>query len=139
MGLHRYLLTFEGKVSPQDEMGEQMGIESSATLGPGCDEALGAAGAKAEFNALVTNEPDGSFTLQGELVLPSGTLAVSTVRPSSLDETPDPAIQTGTAECRIDSGTGKLAGASGTLMLTFTVDEDARFVGLAAGLVFAAG
>ena len=118
-------------------MGEQMGIEAEAQISAGFDAAIGAEGTRARFDALVVNDMDGSFTLQGEVTLAGGTLAVSTYRPSSLEESPDPTIQRGTAECRIDSGTGAFAGASGTITLNFTVDEDARFTDLQTGLVFA--
>ncbi len=137
MSVFRYHLRFDGKVSPQDEMGEQMGVEAEATVGAGFDAAIGAEGTRAMFDALVVNDMDGSFTLQGEVTLAGGTLAVSTYRPSSLEESPDPTIQRGTAECRIDSGTGAFSGASGTITLNFTVDEDARFTDLQTGLVFA--
>ncbi len=137
MSVYRYHLRFDGKVSPQDEMGEQMGIEAEGTVGGGFAAAIGAEGARAKFECLVLNDMDGSFTLQGEVTLAGGTLAVSTYRPSSLEESPDPTIQRGTAECRIDSGTGTFAGASGTITLNFTVDEDARFTDLQTGLVFA--
>ncbi|MCE7997238.1 MAG: hypothetical protein HEP70_00115 [Rhodobiaceae bacterium] len=136
MSVYRYHLQFDGKVSPQDEMGEQMGIEAEATLTSGFDAAIGAEGVNAKFECLVMNDMDGSFTLQGEITLAGGTLAVSTYRPSSLEESPDPTIQRGTAECRIDSGTGSFTGASGTITLNFTVDEDARFTDLQTGLIF---
>lgn len=118
-------------------MGEQMGIAAEAHVGPRFDAAIGAEGSVAKFECLVMNDMDGSFTLQGEITLAGGTLAVSTYRPSSLEETPDPTIQRGTAECRIDSGTGSFAGASGTITLNFTVDEDARFTDLQTGVIFA--
>ena len=136
MSVYRYHLQFEGKVSPQDEMGEQMGIEAEAKVGPGLDAAIGAEGAQAKFECLVMNNMDGSFTLQGEVILAGGLLAISTYRPSSLEESPDPAIQRGTAECRIDSGTGSFSGADGTVTLNFTVNEDARFTDLQTGLIF---
>lgn len=137
MSVYRYHLQFEGKVSPQDEMGEQMGIEAEAKIGSGFDAAIGAEGGTAKFDCLVMNDMDGSFTLQGEITLAGGTLALSTYRPSSLEESPDPTIQRGTAECRIDSGTGSFASASGTVTLNFTVDEDARFTDLQTGVIFA--
>lgn len=118
-------------------MGEQMGIEAEAKIGSGFDAAIGAEGATAKFECLVMNDVDGSFTLQGEITLAGGTLALSTFRPSSLEESPDPIIQRGTAECRIDSGTGSFTGASGTITLNFTVDEDARFTDLQTGVIFA--
>lgn len=118
-------------------MGEQMGIEAEATITSGFDAAIGAEGGTAKFDCLVMNDMDGSFTLQGEITLAGGTLAVSTYRPSSLEESPDPTIQRGTAECRIDSGTGSFSGASGTITLNFTVDEDARFTDLQTGVIFA--
>ncbi len=136
MSVFRYHLRFDGKVSPQDEMGEQMGIEAESTVGTGFDAAIGAEGSRGKFDALVVNDMDGSFTLQGEVTLSGGTLTISTYRPSSLEESPDPAIQRGTAECRIDGGTGAFSGASGTITLNFTVDEDARFTDLQTGLVF---
>ena len=136
MTLYRYHLQFDGMVSPQDDMGEQMGIEAEAKVGPGFDAAIGAEGSTAKFACLVMNDMDGSFTLQGEVTLAGGTLAVSTYRPSSLEESPDPTIQRGTAECRIDSGTGSFSGASGIVTLNFTVDEDARFTDLQTGLIF---
>lgn len=137
MSVYRYHLQFDGKVRPQDEMGEQMGIEAEATITSGFDAAIGAEGGTAKFDCLVMNDMDGSFTLQGEITLAGGTLAVSTYRPSSLEESPDPTIQRGTAECRIDSGTGSFSGASGTITLNFTVDEDALFTDLQTGVIFA--
>ncbi len=136
MSVYRYHLQFEGKVSPQDEMGEQMGIEAEAKVGPGFDAAIGAEGSTAKFECLVMNDMDGSFTLQGEITLAGGSLAVSTIRSSSLEESPEASIQRGTTECRIESGTGSFKGAVGTVTLNFTVDEDARFTDLQTGLVF---
>ncbi len=142
MSVYRYHLQFEGKVSPQDEMGEQMGIEAEAKVGPdrtrGFDPAIGAEGSVAKFACLVSNDMDGTFTLQGEVTLAGGSLTISTIRPSSLEESPDAKVQRGTAECQIDTGTGAFKGAVGTVMLNFTVDEDARFTDLQTGLVFAA-
>ncbi len=138
MSTYRYNLLFEGKVSPQDEMGENMGIEATAALGLGSDPAIGAPGAKVQFNALVTNEADGSFTLQGEVTLAGGTLALSSLGSGTMEETPDPTLQQGTLICRIDSGTGSFSGASGTVTLNFTVSEEARFTDLQTGLVFVA-
>lgn len=140
MTVYRYHLQFEGKVSPQDDMGEQMGIEAEAMVGPevdgGFDAAIGAEGATAKFECLVMNDMDGSFTLQGEVTLAGGALSITTSRASSLEESPDPTIQRGTAECQIDSGTGTFKGAVGTITLNFTVDEDARFTDLQTGLIF---
>jgi len=140
MSVYRYHLQFEGKVSPQDDMGEQMGIEAAAKVGPGLpggfDPAVGAESTVAKFDCLVTNDMDGTFTLQGEVTLAGGTLSLSTTHPSSLEESPDPTIQRGTAECQIDNGTGAFKGAVGIVTLNFTVDEDARFTDLQTGLIF---
>ena len=136
MNVYRYHLQFEGKVSPQDDMGEQMGIEATATVGPGLSPTIGPEGSVAKFDCLVSNDMDGSFTLQGEVTLAGGTLAISTMRSSSLEESPDPSIQHGVAECQIDNGTGDFTGAQGSVMLNFTVDEDARFTDLQTGIVF---
>jgi hypothetical protein len=138
MTVYRYHLQFEGKVSPQDDMGEQMGIEATAKVGPGFDPAIGTDGSIAKFDCLVSNNMDGTFTLQGEVTLAGGILAVSTIRHSSLEESRDPAIQRGTAECQVDSGTGAFKDAIGILTLNFTVDEDALFTDLQTGLVFKA-
>jgi hypothetical protein len=141
MNVYRYHLQFEGKVSPQDDMGEQMGIEAEAKVGPevdgGFDPAIGTDGSIAKFDCLVSNDMDGTFTLQGEVTLAGGTLSITTSRASSLEESPAPTIQRGTAECQIDSGTGTFKGAVGTITLNFTVDEDARFTDLQTGLIFA--
>ncbi|MBL4863711.1 MAG: hypothetical protein JKY63_02290 [Rhodobiaceae bacterium] len=138
MSTYRYNLLFEGKVSPQDEMGESMGIEATATLGLGSDPAIGAPGAKAQFNALVSNDADGSFTLQGEVTLAEGTLALTSLSSGTMEETPDPTLQQGTLICCVESGTGSFSGASGTVTLNFTVGEDACFTDLQTGLVFVA-
>ncbi|PCJ69309.1 MAG: hypothetical protein COA62_11865 [Rhodobiaceae bacterium] len=136
MSTYRYNLRFEGKVSPQDEMGENMGIEATATLGLGSDPAIGAPGASVQFNALVTNDMDGSFTIHGEVVLAGGTLALTSAGSGTMKETPDPTLQQGTLTCQVESGTGSFSGASGTVTLNFTVGEDARFTDLQTGLVF---
>jgi len=136
MSVFRYHLQFEGKVSPQDDMGEQKGIKATATVGPGLDPASGADGSVVKFDCLVTNDMDGTFTMQGEVSLAGGSPTISTTRSSSLEESPDPTIQRGVAECLIDNATGAFSGASGTVLLNFTVDEDARFTDLQTGLVF---
>lgn len=136
MSVYRYHLQFEGKVSPHDDMGEQMGIEATALVGPGFDPAIGVDGTMAKFDCLVSNDMDGTFTLQGEVTLAGGSLTISTIRPSSLEESPDPAIQRGVAECQIEDATGAFKGATGTVLLNFTVDEDTRFTDLQTGLVF---
>lgn len=136
MSVYRYALTFEGKVSPHDEMGEQMGLEASATLGLGLDPAIGAEGATVRFDALISNDPDGSFSLQGEVTLGGGSLSIATVRPGVLEETPDTSLQHGVAECSITGGSGSFSGATGTMVMNFTVDDKARFVDAQTGVVF---
>jgi len=136
MSVYRYALTFEGKVSPHDDMGEQMGLEASTTLGAGLDPAIGAEGATARFDALITNDADGSFTLQGEVTLGGGSLSIASVQPGALEKTSDASLQHGVAECTITGGSGSFSGATGTMVMNFTVDDKARFVNVQSAVVF---
>ena len=62
----RYQMTFEGKVSPEDEMGRQMRIESAAIIPAGLDPALTQGGRSAVLAALVDTDDYGGFTETGE-------------------------------------------------------------------------
>jgi len=136
MTVYRYNLLFEGQVSPHDEMGENMGIEATAVLGAGFDPAIGCKGGTVQFNAMVTNDPDGSFALRGEATLAGGTLTLASAQPGMMEDTPDPSLQHATMTCRIESGSGVFAGATGTITMNFTVGADAQFTDLQTGCVF---
>ncbi len=136
MKIYRYQVTFKGKVSPQDEMGTEMGIEAAGLVGLGCDPLFGEPGSSAQMGALVTNDEDGAFSLQGEIVFPTGTLSFESGAAPPLRDLADPSLQGGEVKASITSGTGDLTGAQGTLFFHFTVDDEARFVDQQSGLVF---
>ncbi|MEQ9518360.1 MAG: hypothetical protein RLN89_02855 [Parvibaculum sp.] len=136
MKTYRYQVTFTGRVSPQDDMGTEMGIEAVGPLGPGCDPLFGAPGSPVRLGVLVSNDEDGAFTVQGEVTLPGGTLTLGSDPAPALRDLPDPRLQSGTLTARIEDGSGALSGATGSVFMHFTVDEDAVFIDLQSGLVF---
>lgn len=123
----RYQLVFDGKASPEDEMGTRMTVEVEAILQPGSLEADVAGGAAtARSVAVVETDEFGSFSESGEIVFGGGSLSYMSTGESYLGPSPDPKVQIGHVIFRVERGTGIFAGASGFITSVFTVNEDAR-------------
>ncbi|WP_421860981.1 hypothetical protein [Parvibaculum sp.] len=133
----RFQLIFEGKASPEDEMGRRMNVETEAILQPGAIEAQVAGGAAtAKCNAVVENDDYGGFSETGEITFGGGSLFYASTGDGSLGETPDPAVQLGHVTFRVERGTGIFMGASGYIVSAFTVNEDARVRDSQSAVVF---
>ncbi len=122
----RYQLTFEGKVSPEDEMGSVMRVEARASFGAGVDEVFSTGAPQAVFTSRVEPDEYGGFRESGEIVFGGGTLVFASEGEGRIGDSADPTMQLGAAVWRIESGTGAFAEASGTIVSVFTVNENAQ-------------
>ncbi len=132
----RYQLLFEGRVTPDDEMGVSMSLEARARF-TGTAEAVFAEGApQAVYKAQVENAPDGSFSINGTLLFGGGTLTVEGEESRLLIEVPGEPVHLATFSLRITAGSGAFAGAKGRIASVFTVGEDGSFRDSQSGVVF---
>ena len=132
-------LHLEGKVSPEDEMGESMSISSSAVLTDALPATLGKPGEAVTHNAIIETDNYGGFRETGSLTFPTGTLTYETRGEGFIEETIDPETQQGCVTRRLTGGSGALSGATGYLVSTFTVNENATICDSLSGVVFLAG
>ena len=133
----RYQLTFEGKASPEDEMGSRMNVEVEAILQHGMVDADVAGGAAtARSVAVVENDDYGGFSESGEIVFGGGSLFYRSTGEGHLGETPDPAVQLGQVVFKVERGTGIFMGATGFITSAFTVDENGRVRDSQSAVVF---
>ena len=132
----RWQLTFEGKVSPEDDMGARMNVESMAPIPAGLDAALTQGGRSATLSATVETDEYGGFTENGEIVFGSGTILYSTRGDGFIEETVEPDIQQGCVIRQVDGGSGIFEGATGYIVSTFTVDEDATIRDSQSAVIF---
>jgi hypothetical protein len=121
----RYQLTFEGKVSPEDEMGSVMRVETRASFGAGVDPVFSTGAPQAVLSAAVSPDEFGGFTESGEIVFGGGTLVYSSDGEGRIGDSAVSTVQQGHVVRRIESGTGAFEGASGVIVSVFTVREDA--------------
>jgi len=135
----RYQLIFEGKASPEDDMGTRMNVEVEAILQPGMVEADVAGGAAtARSVAVVENDEYGGFSESGEIVFGGGSLSYVSTGTPHLGPSPDPAIQAGHVVFRVERGTGIFDGATGFITSAFTVDENGTVRDSQSAVVFVA-
>ncbi|MGV8998347.1 MAG: hypothetical protein ACOH12_15520 [Parvibaculaceae bacterium] len=121
----RYQLTFEGKVSPEDDMGSVMRVETRASFGAGTDDIFSVGAPQAVLSANVEPDNFGGFRQTGEIVFGGGTLIIASDGEGQIGDSADPLLQQGAVLFRVESGTGAFAGASGIIVSVFTVGEDA--------------
>lgn len=132
----RYQLTFAGKVAPGDDMGTQMTIEATAPIPAGVDDVLRQNGSSASMSATVETDEYGGFTETGEIRFGAGTILYSTRGEGFIEETVEPDIQQGCIIRQIDGGSGIFEDATGYIVSTFTVDEDANFRDSQSAVIF---
>lgn len=132
----RWQLTFEGKVSPEDDMGSRMTIESVAVIPAGLDASLTQGGRSASLNATVETDEYGGFTENGEIAFGSGTILYSTRGEGFIEETVEPETQQGCVIRQVDGGSGIFEGATGYIVSSFTVDEDATIRDSQSAVIF---
>ncbi len=132
----RWQLTFEGKVSPEDDMGTRMNVASVAPIPPGLDASLTQGGRSATLNAVVETDDYGGFTENGEIAFGAGTILYSTRGEGFIEETVEPDIQQGCVIRQVDGGSGIFEGATGYIVSTFTVDEDATIRDSQSAVIF---
>ncbi len=86
----RYQLIFEGKASPEDDMGTRMNVEVEAILQPGTVEADVAGGAATPRSvAVVENDEYGGFSESGEIAFGGGSLSYVSTGAPQLGPSPD--------------------------------------------------
>lgn len=134
----RYQLIFEGKVSPEDEMGTVMRVEARALFGAGVDEVFSSGAPQAVFTSRVEPDDYGGFRETGEIVFGGGTLVFESEGDGRIGDSADPTIQLGAAVWRVASGTGAFDGASGTIVSVFTVNENAQIRDSQSAVIFLA-
>ena len=132
----RYQMTFEGKVSPEDEMGRQMRIESAAIIPAGLDPALTQGGRSAVLAALVDTDDYGGFTETGEIAFAAGTIRYSTRGEGFIEETVEEETQQGCVIRQVEGGSGIFENATGYIVSTFTVGEDATIRDSQSAVIF---
>lgn len=120
----RYQLAFEGTVSPEDEMGTRMAIAARAPIPTGLDPAL-AQGGNATLNAVVEVDDFGGFTETGEITFSAGTVRYQSRGEGFIEPTIDADTQQGCVIRAVQGGSGIFENASGYIVSTFTVGENA--------------
>ena len=134
----RYQLTFEGKVSPEDDMGSVMRVDTRASFGAGTDEIFSAGAPQAVLSANVETDNYGGFRQSGEIVFGGGTLIIVSDGEGQISDSADPELQQGAVLFRVESGTGAFAGATGMIVSVFTVGEDAMMRDSQSAVIFLA-
>lgn len=134
----RYQLIFEGKVTPEDEMGTVMRVEARAAFGPNVDDVFSIGAPQAVFTSSVEPNEHGGFHESGEIVFGGGTLVFASEGEGHIGDSADPTLQLGAAIWRIESGTGAFAQASGTITSVFTVSENAQIRDSQSAVIFLA-
>jgi hypothetical protein len=134
----RYQLLFEGKASPEDEMGTVMRVEARAPLDTRIDPIFSEGAPQAILTATVEPDEYGGFRESGEIVFGGGTLRYSTEGEGRLGDSPDPTLQQGGVIFHIEGGTGAFEGASGNIASVFTVSENAEVRDSQSAVIFLA-
>jgi len=132
----RYQLLFEGKVSPEDDLGSRMRIETRASFGPGLDPVFTTGAPQAVLEAVVEPDQFGRFTEEGRIVFGGGTVSFLNEGEGLIGECPDPSLQYGYVVRRIESGTGAFEGATGYIVSAFTVGENAMLRDSQSAVIF---
>jgi len=135
---YRYQLVFEGKVTPDDELGARMMVEARAGFSPKTDPIFSEGAPQAILSTVVENEDESTFTQSGELIFGGGSLRIETIGSGELRPSGDEAVQIGLATWSIQGGTGAFEGARGYVQSLFTINEDAVLVDSQSGIVFVA-
>jgi len=132
----RYQLVFDGKVSPEDEMGKVMLVDTRAQFTPQTDALFITGAPQAVLTARVEPDDFGGFREMGEIVFGGGTIIFTSAGDGSIGESALSTLQLGSALLRIESGTGAFVGATGTIASVFTVSEDAEMRDSQSAVIF---
>lgn len=132
----RFQLTFEGTVSPEDEMGARMTIEAVAPVPAGLDPALTQGGRSATLHATVETDDYGGFTETGEISFGAGAIRFQSRGEGFIEDTVEEDIQQGCVIRAVQGGSGIFENATGYIVSTFTVDEDARYRDSQSAVIF---
>lgn len=132
----RYQLTFDGKVSPEDEMGTVMRVETRASFATGTDPLFTTGAPQAVLTAAVEPDDFGGFRETGEIIFGGGTINFTTEGEGRIADSAISTHQLGSALLRIEGGTGAFAGASGTIASVFTVSENAEMRDSQSAVIF---
>jgi hypothetical protein len=98
--------------------------------------ALFAGGGEALLEGRLSLLDGGMFELAATIGLGDGSaIRLRTVEPGSLAAADEPGLQTGTAICEIDRGSGRLAGATGRIVSSFLLSETGELTDTQAGVV----
>ena len=134
----RYQLIFEGKVSPEDDIGSVMRVETRARFGGDVDPVFSTGAPQAVLEARVEPDEFGGFREEGSIIFGGGTIAYVSEGEGRIGDSPNPAAQQGHVVRRIEGGTGAFEGASGIIVSAFTVGEDAMMRDSQNALIFIA-
>ena len=106
----RYQLVFDGKVSPEDEMGSVMRLETRASFAPDTHAVFSTGAPMAVLTAAVEPDDFGGFRETGEIVFGGGSLSFTTEGEGRIGDSAIPTHQLGSVLLCIESGTGAFAG-----------------------------
>jgi hypothetical protein len=134
----RYQLIFEGKVSPEDDLGAIMRVETRARFGADVDPLFSTGAPQAVLDARVEPDEFGGFREEGSIVFGGGTLVYASDGEGRIGDSADPTVQQGHVVRRIESGTGAFEGATGTIVSAFTVNENAMMRDSQSAVIFIA-
>ncbi|MFZ3035152.1 MAG: hypothetical protein WA138_14205 [Parvibaculum sp.] len=132
----RYQLVFDGKVSPEDEMGSVMRLETRASFAPDTHAVFSTGAPMAVLTAAVEPDDFGGFRETGEIVFGGGSLSFTTEGEGRIGDSAIPTHQLGSVLLCIESGTGAFAGATGTVASVFTVSENAEMRDSQSAVIF---
>ena len=132
----RYQLIFEGKVSPEDDMGTVMRVETRASFGADVDPVFSTGAPQAVLEARVEPDEFGGFREEGSIVFGGGTLVYVSDGDGHIGDSADASVQQGHVIRRIESGTGAFEGASGFIASTFTVNENSMMRDSQSAVIF---
>jgi hypothetical protein len=81
---------------------------------------------------------EGTFELAATIGLGDGSaIRLRSVEPGSLTDSPDAGLRIGSANCEIDRGSGRLAGASGRIVSTFLLSDTGELTDSQVGVLVA--
>lgn len=132
----RYQLIFDGKVSPEDEMGTVMRVETRASFTSQTDPLFTTGAPQAVLTANVEPDDFGGFREAGEIVFGGGTISFTTEGDGHIGDSSIVTHQLGSSLLRIESGTGAFTGATGTIASVFTVSENAQIRDSQSAVIF---
>jgi hypothetical protein len=142
-----YALQFAGQAVPANEAGTVLNARLSAspcTITTSSDSGAfegvirSSAGARSTFESKVTFTGDAAFSEEGTITLGDGgdSIRFSTVGQGYLGGSADPKVKHGCVAWKIESGTGRIEGATGLITSNFLVTAEGDVTDHHFGVIF---